>query len=128
MPLREYLCEACEHQFETIQGVNDAPLTTCPECGKERLKKLIAAPAFNLKGGGWYKDLYSSSSSSGGSSSGTGGSSSGSGGTASSGADTASSSGTSSSSGTASSASSSGSSSGSGNSGKGSTGSSSSKS
>lgn len=121
MPLREYLCEACEHQFETIQGVNDAPLTTCPECGKERLKKLIAAPAFNLKGGGWYKDLYSSSS-------GTGGSPSGSGGTASSGADTASSSGTSSSSGTASSASSSGSSSGSGNSGKGSTGSSSSKS
>jgi predicted nucleic acid-binding Zn ribbon protein len=39
--------------------MNDAPLTTCPVCGEDALKKQIAAPAFTFKGGGWYKDLYS---------------------------------------------------------------------
>jgi predicted nucleic acid-binding Zn ribbon protein len=39
----------------------DAPLTKCPTCGKDELQKIISATAFHLKGGGWYKDLYSSS-------------------------------------------------------------------
>lgn len=61
MPLFDYRCEACEHQFETIQGINDEPLTECPECRKDELKKLVSAPSFTFKGGGWYKDLYGSS-------------------------------------------------------------------
>ena len=55
MPIYEYQCEACEHVFESLQKISDAPLTSCPDCGAEALKKLVSAPAFRLKGGGWYE-------------------------------------------------------------------------
>jgi putative FmdB family regulatory protein len=60
MPLYEYQCEACEHRFEVQQRLSEPPLATCPSCGKDRLEKRIGATSFQLKGGGWYKDLYSS--------------------------------------------------------------------
>lgn len=62
MPLFDYQCAACGHEFETLQSINEQPLTDCPECAAPQLKKKVAAPAFTFKGGGWYKDLYSSSS------------------------------------------------------------------
>lgn len=74
MPLFDYQCAACGHEFETLQGINEQPLTDCPKCAAPQLKKKVAAPAFTFKGGGWYKDLYSSSS--GGSKSGDAASSS----------------------------------------------------
>jgi putative FmdB family regulatory protein len=55
MPIYEYQCDACGHTFETLQKVSASPLTQCPECGADALKKLISAPAFRLKGGGWYE-------------------------------------------------------------------------
>src|SRR4051812_15730972 len=61
MPLYEYECQACGHQLEVQQRMADAALTKCPSCGKDQLQKIISATAFHLKGGGWYKDLYSSS-------------------------------------------------------------------
>lgn len=54
MPIYEYHCTNCNHKFEEIQGFNDEPLKKCPECGKLKLEKLISAPAFHLKGTGWY--------------------------------------------------------------------------
>ena len=60
MPLYEYGCEACGHTLEIQQKLADAPLKTCPSCGKDELHKIISATAFVLKGGGWYKDGYSS--------------------------------------------------------------------
>jgi putative FmdB family regulatory protein len=54
MPIYEYQCQNCGHKFEEIQGINDEPLKKCPECGKPKLEKLISAPAFHLKGTGWY--------------------------------------------------------------------------
>lgn len=54
MPIYEYQCQNCGHKFEEIQGINDEPLKKCPECGKQKLEKLISAPAFHLKGTGWY--------------------------------------------------------------------------
>jgi putative FmdB family regulatory protein len=57
MPLREYQCDACGHRFEVIQKMSDPPLDTCPKCG-EVLRKLQAAPAFHLKGTGWYATDY----------------------------------------------------------------------
>jgi putative FmdB family regulatory protein len=57
MPLYEYQCEACNHRFEAIQKFSDSPLETCPKCGG-RLQKLIAAPAFQFKGSGWYITDY----------------------------------------------------------------------
>lgn len=73
MPIYEYRCPDCGHQFEAIQKMSDAPLKVCPECGAEQVKKLISQTSFVLKGGGWYKDHYGlkkgGSSDSGGSSS-----------------------------------------------------------
>jgi len=55
MPIYEYRCDNCGHEFETIQKVSEAPLTTCPACEKEALRKKVSAVAFRLKGGGWYE-------------------------------------------------------------------------
>jgi putative FmdB family regulatory protein len=60
MPVYEYECAACGHQFEEWQKISDAPVKTCPKCKKKKVERLISQTAFQLKGGGWYKDLYSS--------------------------------------------------------------------
>lgn len=60
MPFYEYRCETCGHELEAMQKISDAPLTNCPECGKPALKKLISAPGFRLKGGGWYETDFKS--------------------------------------------------------------------
>ena len=62
MPVYEYLCEKCGHEFEREQRITADPIKTCPECRSRRVKKLISQTSFVLKGGGWYSDLYSSSS------------------------------------------------------------------
>lgn len=61
MPTYEYRCQSCEHQMEAFQSIKDAALTDCPACHQPKLERLISATSFQLKGGGWYKDLYSSS-------------------------------------------------------------------
>jgi putative FmdB family regulatory protein len=61
MPTYEYQCQACQHQMETFQSIKDAPLKECPQCHEPKLERLISGGTFHLKGGGWYKDLYSSS-------------------------------------------------------------------
>ena len=55
MPIYEYLCGACGHVLDALQKVSEDPLTYCPECGKQELKRQLSAPAFRLKGGGWYE-------------------------------------------------------------------------
>ncbi len=55
MPIYEYQCQACEHVFDVLQKMSDEPLTYCPECGEPKLRKLLSAPNFRLKGGGWYE-------------------------------------------------------------------------
>lgn len=54
MPIYEYRCGTCGFQKEFLQKLNDAPLTTCPECGKESFSKMLTAAGFQLKGSGWY--------------------------------------------------------------------------
>lgn len=63
MPTYEYLCKKCKKTFEYFQKISDPPIAKCPDCGGE-LKKLVSAASFALKGGGWYKDGYSSTGSS----------------------------------------------------------------
>src|SRR4051812_37658365 len=62
MPLYEYECEACGHRFEVIQKFSDAPIDKCPKCGST-VHKLQSAPAFHLKGTGWYATDYAKSGS-----------------------------------------------------------------
>jgi putative FmdB family regulatory protein len=59
MPVYEYECKACHRTFEYQQRMSDPDKTECEACGGE-LERLISRTAFQLKGGGWYKDLYSS--------------------------------------------------------------------
>jgi putative FmdB family regulatory protein len=55
MPFYEYQCKSCGHEFEAVQKVSDTPLKKCPHCGKAQLQRLMSAPVFRLKGGGWYE-------------------------------------------------------------------------
>ena len=54
MPIYEYECTHCGHTLEKIQKVSDSPLTLCPACSTDNLRKKVSAAAFRLKGGGWY--------------------------------------------------------------------------
>ena len=54
MPIYEYECRGCGDHHEFIQKFSDGPKRKCPSCGKPRLRKLISAAAFHLKGDGWY--------------------------------------------------------------------------
>jgi putative FmdB family regulatory protein len=59
MPVYEYRCTSCNQIFEYQQRMADAPKTVCEACSGA-LERLISRSAFQFKGGGWYKDLYSS--------------------------------------------------------------------
>ena len=60
MPIYEYVCESCGRLTETMQKMADPPPPACPECGSGPLARLVSRTTFQLKGGGWYSDLYSS--------------------------------------------------------------------
>ena len=79
----EYQCDACEGIFDALRKLSDPPLTQCRLCQAEgQVRKNVTAPAFRLKGSGWYETDFkkggkrnlaggdSSSSGSGGSASG----------------------------------------------------------
>ncbi len=54
MPIYEYQCNACHYTFDKRQKMSDAPLSKCPECGQDKVDKLVSAAGFQLKGTGWY--------------------------------------------------------------------------
>jgi putative FmdB family regulatory protein len=60
MPIYEYQCESCGHHLDALQKVGDRPLRKCPDCGKPKLKRLLSAPMFLLKGSGWYETDFKS--------------------------------------------------------------------
>ncbi|HLS81261.1 MAG TPA: zinc ribbon domain-containing protein [Steroidobacter sp.] len=60
MPFYEYECSACKFYVEALQKISDPPLRKCPSCNKSALKKLVSAPVFRLKGGGWYETDFKS--------------------------------------------------------------------
>ena len=57
MPMYEYRCKACGHQFEVIQKFSDAPVRKCPKCGKS-VERLVSSSAIRFKGTGWYVTDY----------------------------------------------------------------------
>ncbi|KVU64383.1 FmdB family zinc ribbon protein [Burkholderia ubonensis] len=54
MPIYAYRCEACGFAKDVLQKMSDAPLSQCPECGKDAFRKQLTAAGFQLKGSGWY--------------------------------------------------------------------------
>jgi putative FmdB family regulatory protein len=57
VPLYEYRCKSCKHQFEKIQKFSDDPVRVCPKCGLE-VEQLLCAPTVQFKGSGWYVTDY----------------------------------------------------------------------
>jgi putative FmdB family regulatory protein len=57
MPIYEYRCLDCGHQFELMQKFSDPPVETCTSCSGT-VQKLISRSAFHLKGSGWYVTDY----------------------------------------------------------------------
>jgi putative FmdB family regulatory protein len=66
MPTYEYVCSACKNEWEAEQSMKDNALTECPRCKEQTARRQISrGTGFILKGGGWYSDLYASSSNKG---------------------------------------------------------------
>ncbi|HEY6338402.1 MAG TPA: zinc ribbon domain-containing protein [Candidatus Sulfotelmatobacter sp.] len=61
MPLYEYKCKKCGHQFEKIQKFSDKMVKKCPDCGGP-VEQMISAPAVQFKGSGWYVTDYAKKS------------------------------------------------------------------
>src|SRR5687767_8548562 len=64
MPLYEYECDACGGRFEVIQKFSETT-SECRRCGKGPVRRLVAAPAFQFKGTGWYITDYAQKGKSG---------------------------------------------------------------
>jgi putative FmdB family regulatory protein len=63
MPTYDYVCDACQHQFELFHSIKDEPKRKCPECGRQKLRRLIGpGAAIVFKGSGFYKTDYRSES------------------------------------------------------------------
>jgi len=62
MPTYDYQCGKCGIEFEREQRITEPPVKTCPKCKSRQVKRLLSAPGFILKGGGWYADGYGSGS------------------------------------------------------------------
>ena len=63
MPTYDYECDACAHTFELFQSINDSVKKKCPECGKNKLRRLFGTGgAIVFKGSGFYQTDYRSES------------------------------------------------------------------
>jgi putative FmdB family regulatory protein len=61
MPIYLYRCEICEHTEEIIEKYSENAVgNNCPKCNNQKFNRTITGTNFALKGGGWYKDGYSS--------------------------------------------------------------------
>jgi len=65
MPLYEYKCKKCGHQFEKIQKFSDPLVKKCPKC-KGVVEQMVSSPAIKFKGTGWYVTDYAAKSGSSG--------------------------------------------------------------
>jgi putative FmdB family regulatory protein len=61
LPLYEYKCRKCGHRFEKIESMNASTTKKCPKCGSTA-ERMLAAPAIQFKGTGWYVTDYASKS------------------------------------------------------------------
>lgn len=63
MPTYDYVCEACDHEFELFQSISEPVKKKCPECSKLKLRRLFGTgAAVVFKGSGFYETDYRSDS------------------------------------------------------------------
>jgi putative FmdB family regulatory protein len=59
MPTYEYHCDACGFDFEKFQSMSSSPIKKCPNCGKNKVRRLIGTGAgLIFKGSGFYITDY----------------------------------------------------------------------
>ena len=49
MPTYHYRCKNCNYDFTEQQSFTDDPITVCPECGEEQVRKVYSAPPIEFK-------------------------------------------------------------------------------
>ncbi len=54
MPIYEFVCQACDCEFEKIQSFSDITVSTCPRCQSAQVQRQMGRPAIHFKGSGWY--------------------------------------------------------------------------
>lgn len=63
MPTYEYKCDHCDYKFEEFQSITADPLKKCPQCGKNKVRRLLGiGSAVIFKGSGFYETDYRSES------------------------------------------------------------------
>jgi putative FmdB family regulatory protein len=62
MPTYAYGCDKCGVRFDRYQSYDDPPLTECPECGEDALRKLFTPIGVVFKGSGFYSTDHRSPS------------------------------------------------------------------
>ena len=50
MPIYEYKCQKCKHEFEKLVLTNNDQHIECPECKSNRADKLLSAGSFRPNG------------------------------------------------------------------------------
>ncbi|MFH1003428.1 MAG: FmdB family zinc ribbon protein [Chloroflexota bacterium] len=62
MPVYEYQCGQCDHNFEQKQGFDAEPTATCPRC-RGKARRVIRSVPVIFKGSGFYVTDHRQSSS-----------------------------------------------------------------
>lgn len=60
MPTYEYECRECGHAFERFQGINEDPISMCPECEGKVRRLISSGGGLVFKGPGFYATDYRS--------------------------------------------------------------------
>ncbi|MDO6562576.1 zinc ribbon domain-containing protein [Amphritea sp. 1_MG-2023] len=55
MPIFDFACRDCGHEFEKLLLKSDAPAPECAVCESADVIKKVSASGFRLSGTGWYE-------------------------------------------------------------------------
>jgi len=59
MPTYEYICDECGHKFDKFQTISADPISICPVCGKNSVRRLLTGGSgLIFKGSGFYITDY----------------------------------------------------------------------
>lgn len=54
MPIYEFVCGDCGHEFEKILSFSATTAPACTSCGAANVTRQMGRPAIHFKGSGWY--------------------------------------------------------------------------